>query len=246
MNFDKHNDFRLQQFPSGSPNVSYYYWIYKPKLQKFVRNTALEEITSPEFNTKNKTITSFWRASASDHGFSTYKYIKDKITLIEEEEDYRDLNSSNKHISVTRQLIKSKMTVVDSTIDVDMSIVPEESILDSLQGFWISTGDSFNKMMIKGRMSVEWYDYADLANKKDTSTIFFSDTLVDFFRDETLNEHSYDSSKTPGKYLILASKNSSTFWCYKIEGFWEDEKEIRLSIIDTWAKRRPTIFRKIQ
>ena len=243
MNFDNYNDFRLRQFPSGTPNVPYYYWIYKPKLHKFVRDSTLEEITSPDFDAKNKTITSFWRASASDHGFSTYKYIKDKVTLIEEEEDYRDPNSSNIYISVTRQLIKGKMLVVDSTIDVDMSIVPEESTLDSLQGFWVSTSDSLNKMLVNGRVCIQCYAYEDLANKKDTSSIFFSDTLIAFFKNETLNELSYDSSKTSGEYLILASKNSRAFWCYKIEGFWKNEYEKRLSIIDTWAKRRKDIFK---
>jgi hypothetical protein len=241
MNFDNNNDFRIRQFIA--PNVPYYYWIYKPKLHKFVRDSTLEEITSPDFDAKNKTITSFWSGSYVHHGFNTYKYIKNKVTLIEEEEDYRDPNSSNIYISVTRQLIKGKMLVVDSTIDVDMSIVPEESTLDSLQGFWVSTSDSLNKMLVNGRVCIQWYAYEDLANKKDTSSIFFSDTLIDFFKNETLNKLSYDSSKTSGEYLISASKNSRAFWCYKIEGFWIDEYEKRLSIVDTWAKRRKDIFK---
>jgi hypothetical protein len=243
MNFDNRNDFRLEA-ARGGHNVSYYCWIYKPNLQKFIRDSTLEEITSPDFDTKNKLITSSWSGSYTHTGSDTYKYIKGKITLVEEDEWYRDNEYFNKHISTTRKLINGKMVLVDSTVDVDMSIVPEESTLDSLQGFWISTDDILNKMLVKGRVYTSIYDDEDSLKQRDRFSIFFSDTLLKM---ESLNEHSYDSSKTSGKYLVLATNKSETeFWCYRIEAFFEEDKIKGVSIVDTWAKRRPTNFRKVK
>lgn len=246
MNFDKLVDFKILQFPSASPNLSYYCWLYNNKQKKFIRNKELEEITSPDFNPKNKTIVSFWRASGAHHGISTYKYFNGKITLVEESETYRDDTNVNKCIATNKHLIKGKMVLVDSTVDVDMSYVPSESTLDSLQGYWVSVQDSLNKMIIKERTRIEWYNDMEQTTKKDTFSIFFSDTLIDYYNSVDYAQHRYDSSKTSGEFIILISQNKEEYLCLKLERFWLNENKKFVSIIDTWQKKRPTIYYKTE
>ena len=47
MNFDRFNDIRMVQFMPAGPNIPFYYWIYDTVSHKFLRNTPLEDITSP-------------------------------------------------------------------------------------------------------------------------------------------------------------------------------------------------------
>ena len=115
INFDGFKDFRIVQFFPASPNIPYFYWLYDGKAQQFVRDTSLEEITSPDFNAADKVITSFWRASCCDHGLSTYKYINGKITLIEEVEIAQDLDNAQLQITTKKKLINGEMKLLERT-----------------------------------------------------------------------------------------------------------------------------------
>jgi len=84
MNFDGYNDIRLLQFMPAGPNLHYYYWLYDPRTGSFRQNTELEEITSPEFDSKLKLIYSFWRSSCCHHGLSTYRYVHGRPVMVEE------------------------------------------------------------------------------------------------------------------------------------------------------------------
>ncbi len=117
MNFDGSNDLRIIHFIPAGPNVSYYYWTFNNKLGQFREDTALEEITSPEFNHAQKLITSFWRSSCCDHGLSTYRYIKGKPVLIEEVETAMDLNDNSKYITTVKKRIGGKLKLVKKTIE---------------------------------------------------------------------------------------------------------------------------------
>jgi hypothetical protein len=114
INFDGYNDIRLLQFLPAAPNLPYYYWTYNPATQKFQRQKALEEITSPDFDSEKKLIYSFWRGSCCDHGSSTYKYIKGKPTLIEESEIKEE---DGKVITTIKKLVNGKMKLVKKTIE---------------------------------------------------------------------------------------------------------------------------------
>jgi hypothetical protein len=111
MNFDGIDDIRLVQFIPAAPNIPYYFWIYDTTTNEFVRNKELEKITSPEFDSKQKRIFSFWRASCCDHGQSTYKYINGRPTLIEESEVAVDPNDDNKNITTVKKLKNGRWKV---------------------------------------------------------------------------------------------------------------------------------------
>jgi hypothetical protein len=112
MNFDGYADIRLLQFLPAAPNLPYYYWTYDPTTQRFQRQKALEEITSPEFDSKKKLIYSFWRDGCCNHGLSTYKYMKGKPTLIEDsevkEEDGLVTTTIKKRVDGKMKLVKKK------------------------------------------------------------------------------------------------------------------------------------------
>ena len=117
VNFDGFNDFRVIQFEPANPNIPYYYWTFNYKKQIFQRDTALEEITSPDIDHKRKVITSFWQAGWCDHGVDTYKYINGKITLIQKYEFACDEKNPELLISTTRKLINGKMKLVQRSVD---------------------------------------------------------------------------------------------------------------------------------
>ncbi|MDQ0195255.1 XAC2610-related protein [Paenibacillus wynnii] len=82
MNFDGYLDIRIQIDTPAAPNISYYCWIWDRSTSRFIENLDLESITSPEFDSKNKIITSFGRASAAEHFTETYKYMAGIPTLM--------------------------------------------------------------------------------------------------------------------------------------------------------------------
>ena len=83
-------------------------------MKKFVRQKALEKITSPEFDTHKKLIYSFWRASCCDHRSSTYKYINGKPVLIEESEIREE---DGKTITTFKKLVNGKMKLMKKTVE---------------------------------------------------------------------------------------------------------------------------------
>lgn len=117
INFDKLTDFMIVQFIPAAPNIPYYYWTFNKKTQKFQRDTTLEKITSPDFDPKQKLITSFWRASCCDHGLSTYKYINGKITLVEETEIADDLDHPGQRITTKKKLVNGKMKLIERSVE---------------------------------------------------------------------------------------------------------------------------------
>jgi hypothetical protein len=118
INFDKVNDIRLIQFIPAAPNIPYYYWIFNSKTNRFQRNTSLEEITSPEFDHRNKIITSSWRGGWANYGASTYKYINNKPVLVEEYETKLDENNRTKHVITLKKRIHGKMKLVKRRVEI--------------------------------------------------------------------------------------------------------------------------------
>jgi hypothetical protein len=114
MNFDGHNDFRLLQFLPAAPNLPYYCWTYDAKRKIFVRQKSLEDITSPEFDAKEKLIVSSWRDGCCHHGSSTYKYINGKPTVIAEADIKKE---DGKEIFKQKKRINGKLRVIKRTVE---------------------------------------------------------------------------------------------------------------------------------
>ncbi len=111
-NFDDHEDILLMQFLPAAPNIPYYYWIYNPASKKFIEDTALENITSPQFDSVKHQITSFWRNGCCDHGTDTYSYVNNKAALIQQVEDVADPNGTAPDTLIERKVIAGKLTEV--------------------------------------------------------------------------------------------------------------------------------------
>lgn len=129
VNFDGHEDIRLIQFLPAAPNVPYYYWVFNPSRQTFVRDTSLEQITSPDIDHKQKVISSLWRYGCCDHGLSTYKYINGKITMIEESEMKSEFKNPDRVIMTRKKLVKGRMKLVERKVErvEDEDTIPIET-----------------------------------------------------------------------------------------------------------------------
>lgn len=87
LNFDGFLDIRVVRFLPAGPNTPYQNWLWSQEHQKFIANSALDEITSPQFDADAQEITSNWRSSAAEHGSDIYTYDGDIPVLIHRETD---------------------------------------------------------------------------------------------------------------------------------------------------------------
>lgn len=109
MNFDGVEDIRIMQYLPAGPDIPYYYWLYDVKTKKFEPDKALEEITSPVFNHKTKSIKNEWRGSATMYGTSTYEYINGK--LAKTEETTKDYDGQGFVTIIIKKRVKNKLVV---------------------------------------------------------------------------------------------------------------------------------------
>lgn len=82
MDFDGINDFRIIAMLPPGPNIPYICFLWDKKSGKFVHAEFLDDITSPEFNSKTKTVTSSSRESANKYRKDIYKYKDGKLVLV--------------------------------------------------------------------------------------------------------------------------------------------------------------------
>lgn len=82
MNFDGINDFRIIAMLPPGPNIPYICFLWDKKSGKFVHAEFLDDITSPEFDSKTKTVTSSSRESANKYRKDVYKYSSGKLVLV--------------------------------------------------------------------------------------------------------------------------------------------------------------------
>ena len=82
MNFDGINDFRIIAMLPPGPNIPYICFLWDKKSGKFVHAEFLDDITSPEFDSKTKTVTSSSRESANKYRKDIYKYKGGKLVLV--------------------------------------------------------------------------------------------------------------------------------------------------------------------
>ena len=117
MNFDTHEDISLIQF-TGSANTPYFFWLYDIKAKKFLRNEALEHVSSPVFDHKIKLVRSDWRSGAGNAGISTYQYLNGQLTKIKEVEEVseRDEKTGEDYFYVITRVRKNGvMKVISKT-----------------------------------------------------------------------------------------------------------------------------------
>ena len=82
MNFDGINDFRIIAMLPPGPNIPYICFLWDRRSGKFVHAEFLDDITSPEFDSKTKTVTSSSRESANKYRKDVYKYSGGKLVLV--------------------------------------------------------------------------------------------------------------------------------------------------------------------
>ena len=82
MDFDGINDFRIIAMLPPGPNIPYICFLWDKKSGKFVHAEFLDDITSPEFDSKTKTVTSSSRESANKYRKDIYKYKDGKLVLV--------------------------------------------------------------------------------------------------------------------------------------------------------------------
>lgn len=82
MDFDGINDFRIIAMLPPGPNIPYICFLWDKKSGKFVHADFLDDITSPEFDSKTKTVTSSSRESANKYRKDIYKYTGGKLVLV--------------------------------------------------------------------------------------------------------------------------------------------------------------------
>ncbi len=108
VNFDGYKDLVVFSHDGGAgPNFGNNYYIFNSKNKQFVYNETMSNLTQPEVNAKTKTVYAAWRNGASNHGAETYKWIKNKLTMVE----YYETNytSEDKLIETHTFLLDGKM-----------------------------------------------------------------------------------------------------------------------------------------
>ncbi|MRN52658.1 XAC2610-related protein [Paenibacillus monticola] len=112
MNFDGYLDIRIQADTPAAPNIPYDCWLWDANNSKFIRNSYLEEIQSPEFDTQKQIITSIGRSSASEHFWEEYKYIDGIPTLMKRTEE--EINQPQKIIhTVVWELVNGELEITE-------------------------------------------------------------------------------------------------------------------------------------
>ena len=127
--------------------------------------------------------------------------------------------------------------------DTLSAVIANSTTLDSMQGTWVSMDDSLVEFSVNGRTYHALYVSGNDTLVNDFSRIYFSDTLVNGM-EHLFNEINIDTTRLSGNYFITVSKKEEgSFWCYEFYGFYTDASDTTtISIADTWAKRRPSVY----
>lgn len=88
-NFDGWPDLTIAQFLPAGPNIPHQTWLYDATKGRFVdAPTALQDISSAEFDPVHRIIYAYWRASCCEHGVSTYRWKEGDIEEVETQSSY--------------------------------------------------------------------------------------------------------------------------------------------------------------
>jgi len=120
MNFDGYLDIRIQADSPAGPNIPYYYWLWDQKKGKYMANTELEFITSPEFDHDSQTIQSMVRDYSGLFIENTYRYVEGVPTLIKRVE--WELNPANDLWHVTVKELRGQQLVITKQYEEAMVV----------------------------------------------------------------------------------------------------------------------------
>lgn len=118
MDFDGINDFRIIAMLPPGPNIPYICFLWDKRSGRFVHAEFLDNMTSPEFDSKAKIIISNSRESANLYSRDVYRYSGGKPILIESvSTEYKKLKDPNGQVKLyeiktTKKLIGGKIKVV--------------------------------------------------------------------------------------------------------------------------------------
>ena len=90
INFDGYPDLTLIR-SQGLQNIYYDGWLWVPAEQRFVRDPAIEGLSSPVFDEKDKRIRTYEHGSATDHVSAEYAYLDGTLTEIWRQEQSYDV-----------------------------------------------------------------------------------------------------------------------------------------------------------
>ncbi|ULH28615.1 hypothetical protein FH581_016005 [Leptospira weilii] len=97
LNFDGYKDIRLMFDRGVSGNEVYMYWLFHPSKNRFIENKDLDELVSPVFDLKTKTILTYYHLSSREYVNGTYKFAKNGklIKIHEERQELIDKNNTS-------------------------------------------------------------------------------------------------------------------------------------------------------
>ncbi|WP_312442709.1 XAC2610-related protein [Lacrimispora sp.] len=112
LNFDGYKDIRLFDTANGNYRLEWIYFVWDPIRSVFVNDIRLNEISLANFDQDKQLIYGMERGSATDHYFSTYKYINEIPTLIRHySQEY--LHRSNEEIRKYLEKASVKTEITD-------------------------------------------------------------------------------------------------------------------------------------
>jgi hypothetical protein len=111
MNFDGTTDIRLLNWTSTNLQTTYLYWFYNETTGQFLSDTTLVELINPTFNTKTKTIHTWWRDGFYSYGHAIYEWHDNKIKLIAEEEESWGIDPNSTGIRTIRRSKNGKINI---------------------------------------------------------------------------------------------------------------------------------------
>ncbi|MGP0017015.1 MAG: XAC2610-related protein [Candidatus Sulfotelmatobacter sp.] len=112
-NFDGYQDLQLLSFCSAK-TCSYNFYLYDPKVNRFVLDKFLSGLSSPAFDPAKKQVSQGWLLSAYEGGSETYQYENDgQYTLIRKEATTWDRDAHTITQS-TYELRNGQMELVDT------------------------------------------------------------------------------------------------------------------------------------
>lgn len=118
VNFDGYKDLCILNWLSIEHQTTYNYWFFDSTKGKYVRNKMYDEIRNPFFDTKNKTIHSWWRVGLNEFGHALYQLKDGKLELIVEQIEYWGPDNSQDGFLVTRKTIDGEIKETEQRIKV--------------------------------------------------------------------------------------------------------------------------------
>lgn len=96
MNFDGYADLRLVKTMTAGANTFYSNWLWSPEKQMFLKDAALDALSSPSFDSETQEVSARNRSSASDYQRDFYAYDGPVLVLTHRELDHYDSQSQCK------------------------------------------------------------------------------------------------------------------------------------------------------